>query len=60
MTLFITDIDNNTNLQKALRAYEIDLNITSDFNLQHFSYKNFNSDIQSLNKTYTGLTVSNA
>ena len=38
MTLFITDIDNNTNLQKALRAYEKDLNITSDFNLQHFSY----------------------
>ena len=59
-----TDIDNKASLRHTLRAYEADLNVQkSDFNLQHFSYKNFgilNLIIGHLNRTnYTGLTVSN-
>ena len=58
-----TDIDNNASLQEALKAYESDLNVpASNFNLQHFGYKNFgilNLTIGHLNRTnYTGLTVS--
>ena len=58
-----TDIDNNESLRHTLRAYEPDLNVrTSDFNLQHFSYKNFgilNLIMGHLNRTnHTGLTVS--
>ena len=60
-----TDIDNDASLQDALKAYQPDLNIpTNDFNLQHFSYKNFgilNLTIGHFNEiNYTGLTVSAA
>ena len=57
------DINNNAILQNSLKAYEPELNVpTNDFNLQHFSYKNFgilNLTIDHINATnYTGLTVS--
>ena len=59
----ITDIDNSTKLREDLRAYEHGLNIpTTDFNLQHFSYKNrgiLNLVFGHLNRTnYNGLSVS--
>ena len=58
-----TDINNNTVLQDSLKAYQPQLNVPrNDFNLQHFSYKNFgilNLTIGHINTTnYTGLTVS--
>ena len=58
-----TDINNDANLQDSLKAYEPELDVpTNDFNLQHFSYKNFgilNLTIGHINTTnYTGLTVS--
>ena len=57
------DIENDTNLRDALKAYEPELNIeTSDFNLQHFSYRNrgiLNLIFGHLERTnYSGLTVS--
>ena len=58
-----TDINNDVNLQDSLKAYEPELNVPrNEFNLQHFSYKNFgilNLTIGHINATnYTGLTVS--
>ena len=58
-----TDINNNAVLQDSLKAYEPELHVPrNDFNLQHFSYKNFgilNLTIGHINTTnYTGLTVS--
>jgi hypothetical protein len=57
-----SDIDSDASLRDSLKAYEPDLNVpVNDFNLQHFSYKNFgilNLTIGHINKTNcSGLTV---